>query len=261
MTRIIMSTWWAYGIRRAMVAVGVFVALAMLAGCATRAERLTLRAPSMMSAGLDVTNPYGPVTIRVDPGAERLRVQVVRELRAGAKAKKSALDLVDVYAETQQHVPGRLTTTIRAEAPEDLGSQVRVRLVVTTPRCDGVRVRARDDIVLAGVSGAIQAESERGPIDVRTNEPLRHPVALTTGSGNVYLTAPPESRGRVDAQAPNGRARVHSIEVPLRDVRAGRTAYEGVLRDGGNVILMRTERGDVLLYLVDNPMSYVRTIR
>lgn len=241
--------------------VAALVSLTTLnAGCGSTSKRITLAAPTAFSAGLDIENPFGPVTVRVDPRAEHISTRVTKELRRGSRATKSALKDVQVVAETQQPVEDKLVTSIVARGA-GLTDDIRVTLVVTTPRCDGVRVRARGDIVMAGVSGAIQAESQSGAIDVRTNHPLRDPVALTTGAGNVYLTASPQSRGRIEAHATNGRARVHSAETPLRNITAGDSSYTADLHGGENVILLRSDDGDVYLHLVDDPMSYVRTFR
>ncbi len=245
---------------RLLIGAALIAMVIGLAGCKSK-SRLTLDMPKSMESAFDIENPYGPVRVYVDPWVDEITVHVVRSKRSGSKEKKSVVRKVEVIAETLQDVEGRLTTSIIASSDEFLVDDVRVALEITTPRCDGVRVRAAGVILLAGVSGAVQAESVRGSIEMKTNVPVTDPVVLTTGKGDVYLTIVPGSQGRLTVEAPEGRARVHSLDMPLHNIDAGLNVYSAQLQNGTNDILVRTEDGDALLMIIDDPMSNVRQLR
>jgi len=237
--------------------------LAALTACGTtQVDRFTVDVPPGASyLGMDVRNELGGVEIRVDPTAERIRVETVKHVpRTVAKEQRAAvLERIDVYPDLEAPPSRRgvvhLTVEGRnGEAPGERSAD----LFVVTPRCDGVRVQAAGDVLLVGVGGAIEVENERGAVDVRTARPVAEPVALITGAGNVYLQIPPESVAEFDLQAPQGRARFRSMLAPL--VAATYTPHRviGVLNDGDNPVLLRSGDGDVAVIVIENPEALVR---
>lgn len=233
-------------------------------GCASRSERFTLEAPRAVSTAYDVRNPTGAVELTVNPNVKSITVNATYETESAGvfgakKAARSAMNDVNVFAETQAGEFGRTVTTITAERINE--SDAAVRLHITVPSCDGIRVHAAGEVILSGVRGAIQAETTRGPIDVRTDRPVRDPVALVAGDGNIYFTAPLHSQGTIDVQTPNGEARVRSQLAVVKSINAEPHRFRGVLAGGDNSIMLRTETGNAEILLIQDPMGHVRSFR
>ena len=233
----------------------VLVVGAALTGCARHRGELTLRSPALSGAGLDIENPYGSVTVHVDPNAKDIHVRSVRRWMKRGGHGGHSLEDVSINAETTQPVQGRSITHINVDAPmaNDL---VHVAMTVTTPRCDGVRVRSGGAIMLRGVGGAIQAETAHGHIELRTNDELGDPVALVTQIGDVRLYLSPAATGDLQAEAPSGQVRIMSSSTPFLNVEASLNSYRGMINHGENKMMVRTEDGDIRVQIMKDPDAY-----
>lgn len=233
----------------------LLVGAAALTGCARRGGDLTLRSPALSGAGLDIENPYGSVTVHVDPHAKDIHVKSVRRWMKRGGHGDYSLEDVSITAETTQPIQGRSITHINVEAPmaSDL---VHVAMTVTTPRCDGVRVRSGGAIMLRGVGGAIQAETAHGHIELRTDDELGDPVALVTQTGDVRLYLSPAATGDLQAEAPSGEVRIISSSTPFLNVEASMHSYKGVINRGENKMMVRTEDGDIRVQIMKDPDAY-----
>lgn len=238
------------------------VALAPLAGCATVDERQTrLYAPTAVRGlAVDVEHDMGAVEIRIDPRLERAVVteELRTEFLASDEQREAMQKNVHVQADVIDEGEGFGTLRIRSTSEEPLASGRRVNLRITMPRCDGVRVRAHNgDVILVGVSGALQVEAQRD-IEVRTNQPLTAPVALLTQRGDVYLQMPEGSAGRIEAQSAEGQALFRSELVLLDGYYARPNLVRGVLAEGVNPMVARSDTGNVRVIVMDDPESLVR---
>lgn len=248
-------------VRPGFALVALLLAGAGLCGCSAHNERETrLHAPgAVLGVALDVEHDLGGVTVRVDPSLER--AVVVEEFRAGLLAsggqKERLARIVAVESEMEDSGEGLGVLRIRTTVSEPLDGE-RVNLRITMPRCDGVRIRAAGgDVVLVGVTGAIQVENERD-IEVRTNVPLTAPVALLSRSGDVYLQMPQGSAGRLEAESGEGKAMFRSDLVSLGGYYARPHLVRGVLDHGVNPMVVRSDTGDVRIIVMDDPESLSR---
>lgn len=108
--------------------------------------------------------------------------------------------------------------------------------------CD-CRTRENGSIDIEDVTGAIEAETRTGTIDVTSRQPVRNPYRLDTDIGRIALEFPADSSVKVDAQARTG-----SISSPdfLKVTRDGASARaEGTLGKGEALIYLRMDTGAI----------------
>lgn len=236
-----------------------------LGGCgAVTSQRLEVALPTEPAPlAVDVSNPRGSVEIRVDARVESPRIVADVQWARGVeddRARKLAKSIT-IESSVEQG-PGGAVLRVRArDEVKDLPKHwANLRIVL--PRVDGVRVvSSGGDVILAGVSGAVQVENGDGAIELRTDKPVTAPVALIATRGNVYFQAPVGSRGVFDMQTGAGEAAFVSRSVLLRDMRATRSSIMGVLAAGDNPITLRSDRGDVRAWVIEKPMALVRAFR
>ncbi|TVQ59989.1 MAG: hypothetical protein EA379_09345 [Phycisphaerales bacterium] len=252
------------------LALAVF-ALAPLWGCATeRAERIRIDPPMIADArvagpAIDVENFRGDVIVRIDPRVREIDVR--HTLRIDGDVEREDREMIlaheSVTVETDEAhdlpIVRVRSTTVR---PSVEGHRVDVR--ITAPAAGGVRVRVGEGrIILIGVAGAIHAELDEGPIEVRTATPIADPVALTTGKGNIRLQIARGSTGLLDVDAGEGRAVLENASpydrIERHEVRGSR--YTCVLNGGENPVMLRTGDGVAAINVLERPTERVRIVR
>lgn len=255
----------------AALALAAFSALGQV-GCTTttldarRLEAPTIADASVAGPGVDVSNLRGDVSIRVNPRAKGITViPTVRLDKDGPEHYD--LDLVvnsiDVVAEVQDRggLPALVVTTTSSFDPSGFFVDLDIRL----PAAEGVRVRSGGDGVVSVVDagGAIDVESVRGAIEVRTSKPLTGPVAISTGAGDVYLMAPPESTGRVTMRAYGGKCVLEALSprTLLHNVVSRGDSLTGVVNSGQNPVTLTTTSGNARMFLLDRPLERVGVSR
>jgi len=139
-----------------------------------------------------------------------------------------------------------------------------VRVQIWVPREFSVRLDTdRGAVVVSGVSGAIEAESSRGSIDV---DHLAGRASLHTRRGEIRIStvegdlraktsrgaiAVDEVTGSVDVETSRGRVDVSAVEGRLR-VRTSRGAIE--VHDARGEVDAETSRGPIALHDVHGPV-------
>lgn len=253
-------------LRQACAMSHVVLGAAMLTGCAAvTSERLEVEAPANITViAVDVANQKGAVEVRVDPRIDGPRVNAKIRWANGVKEKQARTLAQSVHIETTIDTAGP-RAVLRVRSTDDVDAELPdhwVNLKITLPRVDGVRVfTTGGDIVLVGVTGAIQVENGDGAIELRTNTPVKAPVALITKKGSVYFQAPVGSHGSLDMQTNHGQATFVSKSVVLADMLATPTTISGVLARGDNPITLRSGAGDVRAWIIDDPIALVRMFR
>ncbi len=174
----------------------------------------------------------------------------------------SMTPVVNVTADLIEDGP-RATLRVRSTSSRPNDDDSRVLLTVTAPRCDGLRIlNRRGDITAVNTAGATQITNREGFVELRTSHLMVDPVTITTTDGNIYFQAPPGSTGRFDLQSLDG-------QTTFID-RAGQTseghntienAYSGLLNNGTNDIVARTNRGDIRVWIIERPVALTRLFK
>lgn len=235
----------------------------LLAGCGGQpVRRLEVTPPSAVQAlAFDVRNERGGVILRVDPDAEKIRARA--RLRDGGlpiRVSREVSDAVEFYPEVQAPIEGRAVANFIVESSRRRPDH-QVDVTITTPRCQGVRIDAGGPITLIGVSGAVEAQTPDGAIELRTDQSLTEPVALTTDRGDVILHLSHDSAGELDLQASQGEINFRSRTVAPQWRSQNEHRWRGVFNNGANPIVARAQKGDIVMRIVEQPESLIPAFR
>ncbi len=237
-----------------------------LGGCGATQERayaLEL-APSTGPLAIDIENFRGSVELRGDPSLET--IQVIGRVWSDESFKKpdqeEAFAGVHITAEIEEEGPLG-TLRVRSTSLRDDIDDHHVDLLILTPRCDGLRVVNSGGLVMAVNSGgATEIVNRSGSVELRTERPMVDPVTITTTDGSIYYQVPTGSTGRFDLQTLEGLTsfidRVGGSTESRSDARDG---YTGTLNEGTNQVVARTNRGDVRVWVIEDPVALVRVFR
>jgi hypothetical protein len=212
---------------------------------------------------LDVTNVRGSVEVRVNP---RLKGAII-ESTAGIstrddfspKEDSAVVDALSVTADLVSEGGRGILKVVSTSQRPDAEDQ-RVDLRITMPRCDGVHIDNRGGLVMVvGASGAHSITNRQGPVEVRTNTALTDEVTLTTTDGNIYYQVPAGSSGAFDLATLSGEC-VFRNEVTdvQKETYATRQNLSTVLNNGENAVVARTNQGDVMVWVIENPVGLTR---
>ncbi len=272
--------------RSARVTLGLLVCaialpgVLMLTGCrkgGMRSRLVTIQRSKMVEiegppvvrgrfTALDIENQNGSVTIEA---SDKLSEAVIEwSIPRGDRAEVASygIDPTDsTYWVEAVHEAGPDRSILRVttlNAPLESGFHPRVNITIKTPICDGLLVRnSGGDVEINGIRGAITVENgfaggEGGRVEVRAVEPLVEPVRLTSSVGPVYLVVPPESRGTLDIQSPEGKAAFNTAFGRVIRVNPTEHHWTGVWNDGGNRIDLFAGKRDALVKVVENPRTH-----
>lgn len=253
-------SWWNGHLARRMFAHAVLVpaftvaAILILPSCAHTTDRFSIARPAASASAFDIENTLGGVEVRVDPMADRVSIHI-----AGDD------DDARVFAETQAAANGRSVTRIVVEPTERSAASIDneedpasirnisgkdvqpVDLIVVTPVCDGLRIRAAGGTIISGVNSSIDALTHEGDLTVIPGGPIHTSIQLVAKRGCVRLELPPGSTGKLDLFAPAGQTRLEAKRVALTKVVSTLNETHATLSGGENAIVLRAERGDAVL--------------
>lgn len=254
--------------RRFVLALTLAASLPLsLVGCTTaRHASASFEAPALSEASvsgpaIDISNLRGNIDVRIDRRLKEISVE--SKVRVDKNGKHFDLDIINESVEVTSEIQDRgglpvlvVTTTSRREEQDYF-----VDLTISMPAAEGIRVRSGGgEIRVSGVVGAVEIENATGPIEVKTPSPITQPFTIRTGSGNVYVQAPPQSTGRVTLNATGGRTILEANQggVVLEKISTTMTQLTGIVNKGQNPITVSTVDGNVRLLLLDDPMARTR---
>lgn len=210
----------------------------------------------------DIDNPDGSVTIRVGDGypeayiGARIRDEAKHE--AAAREEGWEFDRVKDWF-TAEHVTAGETgvVTVRpTEATLNDGTRPFLDLWVQTPTCDGLEVRSRyGSVRVYGLRGSVRVESD-GDIEIKTEEPLSGTIELRSLEGDVFLVAPPASKGTFLINAPDGRVVFNARNGRTEQARPRDGEWSGVFNRGTNPVTITSETGNASVYIREHPMNF-----
>ena len=243
------------------------IPLAATLGCSsTTFDTLRLDAPALADSsvagpGIDISNVRGDITLRVVDRAERISVTpTVRLDKDGPEHFDLNLvaSSVDVTAEIQDRggLPALVITTTSTRD----SSEFFVDLDITVPSAEGLRIRSGGGVIrVLNIAGAVDIDSVRGPVEVRTVHALTQPVSITTGAGDIILSVPPQSAGRITMQAFDGQCYLESRskDAVVTETYSKGTNLTSVINRGENPITLTTTDGDVRMWVLDDPTERI----
>ncbi len=239
-----------------------------LLGCTTKSlEPLRTEAPALADVSIagpavDISNLRGNVTLRVDENAKDITVKPTVRLDKDGPAHFD-LDLVvssvdvTVNVEDRGGLPAVAITTTSTSDPSGFFVDLEIRM----PAAEGLRIRSGGGLIRAlGIAGAIDIETPKGTIEVKTPVKLDQPISLVTGDGDIYLVVSPEIRGDISMNSHGGKCR---LEYKNTDARITKTmdvttdSLTTAINGGTNPITMQTIEGEIRMWVLDKPMDRV----
>lgn len=252
------------------------VALSMLGfalgGCSgTQAHTYSLTMPAdVIRLGVDIENYRGHVEVIADDSARNITVDGwiwlgPDALEAGGE-EPYAMTRIEAIVEPSPDAPGSAVLRVRSDTDHSEFHDHHVRLVVRTPRIDGLRIVNRDGYIeVVDASGAIEIENHTGGIQFRSSKPMTDAVQVLSTDTNVWYQVPAGSRGDVVLETLSGRAiyRNALTESNRTYTTQSQDGTDGsvirtVLDGGDNPVNIRTNRGDVRLLIMEDPVGYKR---
>ena len=252
----------------ALIALTLGAALASATGCTTARtehDRFTLELPPDTAAlALDLENFNGSVTVRADSEEQQtLRIDSRRfvDKSADRDASESIISAISVAAEIESQGPlAVLRVRSMTAAPEDAVDH-GVHLTVHMPRADGVRINnSGGHVSIIDAGGTVEITNHDGSIEFSTTRRMTEPVTLITHNGEVYYQIPLASTGDFDMLTLEGRTTVKDRGSVIENTYAGPGTLQFVLNDGENPVVIRSNRGNVRAWVMDNPTEMTRTV-
>lgn len=250
-----------------LVAMSAILCATMLAiGCAkTQTTPLRLDIPEgTVALALDVSNFNGNVTVRADhgePGVALIEAQRFVRSPGSQRESDAAIENIQIFSEIETEGPLGVLRVETASLAEDQ-AQHGIDLLIRMPRCDGVRIRnAGGHVSVTDAGGTIDIINEQGSIEFRTTRRMTEPVNLITHEGEVYYQVPPDSTGTFDMLTLEGRTTIKDRGSIIEETYTARGELRFVLNDGDNPVVMRTNRGNVRAWVMDDPLALTRTFK
>lgn len=236
-------------------------------GCAMATSEGRFDVPGAASYRLlavDIENYRGSVEVRVDPRLSEAQVEgyvygaaFTGDEEADAEVARSVT--LDSFIE--ETAPGIGTLRVRTTTP-DTNPLHAVALRVYVPRCDGVRVVNRGGLVeIVGTDGPVEIDNHSGDVEFRTNQPMVHDASVLVVDGTVYFQVPPGSTGFVDLETLEGKSIVKNRDGDALSTYTTQEIIQTRIGVGDNAITMRTNYGDLRLWVMEDPESLTRVFR
>lgn len=244
----------------------------LLSGCSnTQTHSFALTVPSgLQRLAVDVENYRGHVEVIADPNVRRATVDGWIWLGADAKnaggEEPYALTSIEASIERAPDSFGSGVLRVRTSTEHSRFHDHHVRLVIRAPRIDGLRVINREGYVqVVEAGGAVHIENTSGGVQFRSSKPMTDSVRVLVTDTNVWYQVPAGSTGQITLETFDGRA-VYKDELSGSDGTYTTASQEGtggtiirtVLGGGGNPVDIRTNRGDVRLMVMEDPVAYKR---
>ncbi len=237
-----------------------------LGGCGwTTRGQVAVDLPTDLSRlAIDVDNFSGNVDVVVDPDAEEASVTYSLStdgLWRSEEERKAGYERVGVTAEIIEQDGGAVLVA-RSYTDDPTNPDHRTHLRIVVPRCDGVRVHnARGDVELVNVAGVIEVENHMGSVELRTETPMTWPVTITTVEGNIYYQVPAGSSGMFDLLSLEGEASYKDEVGGTEKLMTNASTTTATLNAGDNPVVCRTNRGDVRVFIMENPTALTRAYK
>lgn len=237
--------------------------LLLLSGCMVERNTFATEVPvGMTRLAVDVENFRGAVI--VDARSRFERVEVTQEVNMdgdGSDRKEAIAEAVELVASLEDVGDGNGVLRVRG-VTELLDRDHTSRIVVSVPRCDGIRVENRGGFVeLIDVGGVMFVSNAGGGVDVRTSRVVSDDVTILNVDGDVFLQIPEGSEGWVELESFDGMMGVKDGSGSFSDVHDNARKKTGRLGDGENVIQVRTNDGYLTLKVMENPLAYSRIVK
>lgn len=249
----------------------LFLAIATaapLTGCTTKHQQVSphrLELPQgMVALALDVSNFNGTITVHAnnaDADAVLIEAERFAAKANGKRESIAALETIELTSDLESEGPlgvVRIAATTTHETAEQLGVNLNIRM----PRCDGVQIRnAGGYVSVTDAGGTVDIYNEGGSIEFRTSRRMTEPVTLITHEGEVYYQVPLESTGRFDMLTLEGRTTLRDRGAIVEETYVGRGELQFHLNEGENPIVMRTNRGNVRAWIMEDPLALTRALK
>ncbi len=253
---------------RILVALALFSIPAGMIGCTSKTlEPLRIDAPALADAAVagpavDINNLRGNITLSIDERATDITVK--RKVRLD-KDGPAHFDLelvassVDVTVDVQDRggLPAVAVTTTSTTDPAGFFVDLDIRM----PSAEGLRIRSGGGVIrVSNIRGAVDIESAKGSMEVRTPAALDQPISMVTGSGNIYLIVPPGVRGDITMRANGGKAYIDSDTTKAQFTKTMTVTADSLstaVNDGSNPINLQTTGGTIRLWILEHPMERV----
>lgn len=238
-----------------------------MVGCASTASvhehRLEVPEGTRMLA-VDVENFRGVVEVRGDRGQEGtalVRAEVVTAWDADKATRGRVSENVDVSVEVVEEEPGLSVLRVRTDK-SIAGYEHGVRIYIETPRIDGTRIVNQGGYVeVVGVRGGTHIENRFGMIELRTDHPLTEDVTILNTDGPILVRMPPGSTGIFDLETLEGESSMRDESGDLTEMKSTHETLHTVLGGGTNMVLARTNLGDVRVWVTKDAEAYSRLIK
>jgi hypothetical protein len=253
---------------RILAALALLSIPAGLLGCATKSlEPIRIDAPALADAaiagpGVDINNLRGNITLRIDDRATDITVN--RKVRLD-KDGPAHFDLelvassVDVSVDVQDRggLPAVAITTTSTSDPAGFF----VDLDIVMPAAEGLRIRSGGGVIrVSNIRGAIDIESAKGTMEVKTPHKLDQPISMVTGGGDIYLVVTPDIEGEITMRANGGKAYIDSETTEARFTKTMTVTADSLstaVNDGINPIDLQTIGGTIRMMILEKPMERV----
>lgn len=242
----------------------IVVLAALMGGCgASRSHEYAFDiAPTTGMLAVDVENFRGSVEVRADDRLDEARVEATSHagLLTGDQAEAMVAGM-DVHAELVEE-GARAVLRVRSESDREDAGDHWVNIRVRVPRCEGVRIENRGGTVLVvGTGGGTMITNREGAIEFRTDQAMLDPVTLTTTDGNVYYQVPIGSKGRFDLETLSGSVWYRDSVAGTDETYSAPRLYQARLNEGENPVLARTSRGDISVWVNEDPVGLTRVYK
>lgn len=249
---------------------GLALSALLLGGCSgTQAHSYSLTMPEgLVRLAVDVENYRGHVEVIADDDARSVTVD--GWIWLGAEAIKAGgeepytLTSVEARIERSPDAPNSGVLRVRTSSEHSEFHDHHVRLVIRAPRVDGLRIVNRGGYVeVVEARGAVEIENASGGIQFRSSSPMVDPVQVLATDTNIWYQVPAGSTGEVVLETLEGRA-VYKNTLTDSDQTYTTMSQDGadgsvirtVLANGTNPVNIRTNRGDIRLLVMEDPVGY-----
>ncbi|HVZ94511.1 MAG TPA: DUF4097 family beta strand repeat-containing protein [Phycisphaerales bacterium] len=237
------------------------LALALFS-CGSTQDRLDSVELPIESPGvaLVVNNFRGSVEVRIDPRLASAVVEssVHADESIDSKQREPALNAVNVDAvQTEQH--GYSIVTVTTTSARAAFNDHRVDLKITLPRCDGLDItNTAGDVVVVDTAGATRITNHQGAVEFRSSKPIAEPATITTTDGNIYYQVTPACSAAFDIETLDGRVEFKDSTSGAEKVYSTQTVYKAQLNKGTNPVVLRTNRGYIYSWVMEDPVAFTR---
>jgi Putative adhesin len=208
-----------------------------------------------------LSNFRGDVEVKVRPQSQamvklRKNIYVAGDEAAARIARSISLQ---IYSEGGKYqisvnalgVQEKFTTTMIIELPEEnlpAGVEVLAEGEVTIADLKGpLTINAARDIKVRNFRGPLDVRTERGAIDLETDEKISAEIRAVSENGKIQVTIPEDSKFRLNAATKNGRIRLDGFDQIIYQ-RSEKLMVEGFnIEMNAPLVNLRSDKGRIRL--------------